>query len=100
CSCFPSGPPCEAAWKSPAVFAGKIVELTRETRAPGPGVMINGFLGTHAIFEVTERFIGMQGRENRIEVRTGMGGGDCGFPFQLGESYVVYASENQGMLVA
>jgi len=102
CSCAPSGPPCEAAWRTPVVFAGKIVELTRETRTPDArgSVQFNGFLGTHAIFEVTEPFLGMQGRESRVEVRTGMGGGDCGIPFQLGESYVVYASEGDGSLVA
>lgn len=27
----------------------------------------------------------------RVVVLTGMGGGDCGFPFRRGKSYLVYA---------
>jgi hypothetical protein len=58
-------------------------------------VQANGFLGTHAIFEVAEEYIGMQGRGKEVEIRTGMGGGDCGFSFERGQSYVVYANENK-----
>jgi hypothetical protein len=29
-----------------------------------------------------------------VVVFTGSGGGDCGFPFRRGESYLVYASAN------
>jgi hypothetical protein len=62
-------------------------------------VRVNGL--THAIFEVAESFIGMEGRGTRVEIRTGMGGGDCGFPFQRAKSYVVYAFEDKnGLLVA
>lgn len=80
------------------MFAGTVVELTRD--APTAG-MVNGYLGTHAIFEVSEPFLGMQGRGRRIEIRTGMGGGDCGYPFQPSETYVVYAYQGpSGTLVA
>lgn len=27
-----------------------------------------------------------------IEIQTGLGGGDCGFPFSIGQSYIVFAS--------
>lgn len=27
-----------------------------------------------------------------IEITTGIGRGDCGFPFQLGETYLIYSS--------
>jgi hypothetical protein len=61
----------------------------------------NGFFGTHAIFEAAEGFIDMEGRGKRVGIRTGMGGGDCGYPFQRAESYVVYAYENKdGLLIA
>jgi hypothetical protein len=98
-----SGPPCDAAWKASAVFVGTVVELTRDVMPPdGKGVApVNGFLRTHVIFEVAEAFIGMESRSKRVEIRTGMGGGDCGFPFQRAQSYVVYAHENaDGQLVA
>ena len=31
---------------------------------------------------------------------TGMGGGDCGYPFERGKDYVVYARGKEGALVA
>lgn len=103
CSCVTSGPPCQAAWKTSAVFAGTVVGLTRDTMQPDSrgAAQANGFLGTHALFEVAEGFIGMEGRGQRIEIRTGMGGGDCGYPFERGERYAVYANETKdGLLVA
>jgi len=103
CMCSSSGPPCDAAWKATAVFAGTVVELTRDAMPPDSRgvVQVSGFLGTHAIFEVTEPFIGIEGRGMRIEIRTGVGGGDCGYPFQRAQSYLVYAHENpDGSLVA
>jgi 5-hydroxyisourate hydrolase-like protein (transthyretin family) len=42
----------------------------------------------------------MEGRGKRIEIRTAMGGGDCGFPFQRGRDYVVYAYQHEGKFVA
>jgi hypothetical protein len=42
------------------------------------------------IFRIDEAFRGVKTAE--IEVRTGMGGGDCGYNFKLGERYLVYAS--------
>ncbi|MCU1238512.1 MAG: hypothetical protein JWP63_6479 [Candidatus Solibacter sp.] len=64
-------------------------------------VQINGFLGTHAVFDVAEAFLGMEGVGKRVEIRTGMGGGDCGYGFQRGQAYVVYAYKGaDGVLVA
>ena len=40
-------------------------------------------------FRVQERFRGAT--DNIVEVSTGRGGGDCGYPFQVGEAYLVYA---------
>jgi hypothetical protein len=102
CSCASGGPPCQAAWNASVVFVGTVVELSHDTTQPDSrgNVRINGFLGTHAIFEVAEGFIGIQGPRKQVEVRTGMGGGDCGYTFQRGEKYVVYARENtDGTLV-
>jgi hypothetical protein len=61
-------------------------------------VRANGFLGTRAIFEVAEGFIGMPSRGKQV---AGVGGWDCGYLFQRGEKYIVYASEsNDGTFVA
>lgn len=40
-------------------------------------------------FEVLEGFSGVDG--TTVDVVTGMGGGDCGFEFETGKSYFVYA---------
>ncbi|HXN49392.1 MAG TPA: carboxypeptidase regulatory-like domain-containing protein [Bryobacteraceae bacterium] len=49
----------------------------------------------HVRFEVTEPFIGMEGRGKEVEVVTGVWDGDCGFRFDRGQSYVVYAGESE-----
>jgi hypothetical protein len=84
------------------IFAGTVVELTRDSMLPDSQGMVrmNGFLGTHAIFAVSEPFVGIEGQSNQIEVRTGMGGGDCGYPFVVGQKYVVYAGKTKDGILA
>jgi len=41
---------------------------------------------------VTEVFSGR--KQEKFELRTGLGGGDCGFDFETGESYLIYAFRN------
>jgi hypothetical protein len=41
--------------------------------------------------EVEERFVGEP--PERVTVATGMGGGDCGIPFELGKRYIVVATK-------
>lgn len=43
-------------------------------------------------FEVSETFRGKPASVR--EIRTGYGWGDCGYPFELGRTYIVFASEN------
>lgn len=94
CSCAENGPPCEAAWKASVVFAGTVVDLTRDVRVP------DGTLAVHVTFDVTEPFIGMEGRGKRVEIRTGVYSAQCGYPFQRAADYVVYAYERNGTLIA
>ena len=44
---------------------------------------------TSATFEVTKNYRG--GTPKLVEVRTGLGGGDCAFQFEVGEEYIVFA---------
>ncbi|MES1258121.1 MAG: carboxypeptidase regulatory-like domain-containing protein [Acidobacteriota bacterium] len=37
---------------------------------------------------------GIDPEQKEIEIATGLGGGDCGYPFQNGQDYVVYAGQN------
>ncbi|WP_212919089.1 hypothetical protein [Ornithinibacillus bavariensis] len=43
------------------------------------------------LFDVLENWKGAN--QSQIIIQTGLGGGDCGIDFQVGEEYLVYASE-------
>jgi hypothetical protein len=44
-------------------------------------------------FDVSRSYSGQQ--EKKVELRTGMGGGDCGYPFEVGKQYLVYAGKDE-----
>jgi len=44
--------------------------------------------------QVTEVLSGIAAGQKEIEIVTGLGGGDCGYPFQAGIDYFVYAFKN------
>jgi hypothetical protein len=76
CSCAGSGTPCDAAWRADALFVGHVVSMssTAERRVE---------------LAVIEPFRGLQ--LSQVTVVTGYGGADCGYPFEIGQSYLVYA---------
>ena len=77
CSCGGPGLPCEAAWRTDAVFVGHVVS-------------IDSSMGGRLVqMAVIEGFRGFQ--LSQVTMVTGSGGSDCGYPFRMGESYVVYA---------
>src|SRR6185503_15892835 len=88
CTCIISGPPCQTFGNTPAVFVGTPIEVKETT-----GNLTEGQGREYAqrifTFRVDEPFRGVNAAQ--IEVRTGMGGGDCGYRFNLGERYLVYA---------
>jgi 5-hydroxyisourate hydrolase-like protein (transthyretin family) len=95
CSCAGSGPPCQAYWKADAVFVGRVkaidlkarFEIGRngeELRAPGGGEV-------RVTFTITEAFRGAPGKE--VDIFTRDGSPACGYGFQNGEIYIVYAHE-------
>lgn len=87
CSCIASGPPCQSFWNTDAIFSGQVTEIadtpvkSKDSAFP--------FRTRTIRFTVNESFRGMD--EKIVEVTTGIGGGDCGFAFQTGQSYLVYA---------
>src|SRR5262245_5448430 len=90
CSCISPGPACSAAGMASFVFAGSVVDVTKPKLSSGRIIPRGGSLDTPVIFQVSEAFFGMDGAEGQVEIRTGMGGGDCGYPFERGQSYLVY----------
>jgi len=96
CSCSSAGPPCQAYWQAEAVFIGVVkskvvvtVEIDNETKRIEQRVAVR--------FLVDEVFRGMLGGSD-VEILTGMGGGDCGYSFEKGKRYLVYAQEYQHKL--
>jgi hypothetical protein len=84
CLCMPplSGKhPCQSYWASDVVFTGLLSELTEVETKYGKRLV--------ARFNIEEAFRGVDTRS--IEVYTGFGGGDCGYPFGSGYRYFVYA---------
>jgi hypothetical protein len=86
CDCSPVRM-CQAYWLSDAVFSGRVVAIDRVDLPKFP---------RRATFQVTEAFLGVSG--DRIEIFTGMGGGDCGYEFRVGDDYIVYARFRDGRL--
>lgn len=83
CSCADPGTPENGLERADAVFAGRVLEV-KEQRT------LRGFLSKTVWFEVERTWKGMD--DSQVIVRTGSGGGDCGYHFQQGHEYVVYAS--------
>ena len=85
CSCIGPEQPCQAFGSAAAVFVGTVTGS--ETRQPKEGEDVWG----RRVFKfaVLQPFLGVEGTE--VEVATGMGGGDCGYGFRKGETYLVYA---------
>lgn len=77
CSCAPPPPPAEALKGSAAVFLGKVTDIQKA------GVEMQVTL------KVEKWWKG--GDAGVIQVRTAMDSAACGFPFQNGGRYLVYA---------
>jgi hypothetical protein len=87
CTCAGAGPPCQAAWTTQDVFVGRVLSIADvEHRDDAP--LVSRLVRVHA----TEMFLGRVTGE--IELGTGRGGGDCGFSFAVGETYLIYAHRN------
>lgn len=82
CSCNFGIPTCKTLFETRAVFVGRVESVT----ATG-GSMFSGF---RARFHITEAIRGTETR-SAIEVATGSGWGDCGYPFEVGNTYLVFA---------
>lgn len=88
CSCAAPQSPC-AVLKAPesVVFVGTVMEMSPGSPAAGDGRGSDATLRVR--FSVGERFGGAA--DSTAVVSTADNGGACGYPFQVGESYLVYA---------
>jgi len=93
CSCMGTGPVCYAYWQSPTIFRGKVLERTLLPGQQSLSSFQGGWSHFEVRFSVSEMLRGKPERET--VVMTNEGGSACGFPFQDGEEYLVFAYSNQ-----
>lgn len=92
CTCsFQSGG-CSESWKSgDVIFLGKVTRKTLVEEPMNLGGRSYNVQRYAVQFSELERFRGAGNQSGDILVFTGMGGGDCGYPFVVGTTYLVYA---------
>jgi hypothetical protein len=97
CSCARGGVGCGLALNpGDILFLGEVNskdEIRESNGSRDGGVTSYAFHIT-----VTEYFEGVDQLDREVVVSTGLGNGDCGYPFRVGMAYLVYASNNNGKL--
>jgi hypothetical protein len=90
CECVGPVTTCLAAERATAVFVGQVAEITKRgvAVADAPPAGANW---RRVSFKVSESLRGDV--PETVVVFTGSGGGDCGYDFSAGKSYLVYASK-------
>lgn len=87
CSCLESGPPCQEFWKANAVFVGHVASIRTESRGD-----FERKINVVRLY-VSGPFRGVSTPE--VDVYTEVSdGGSCGFEFQIGYEYLVYAYQS------
>src|SRR5215211_7937168 len=98
CSCSSHGTPCEGFGSAAAVFVGTVTAVRENDLGKGMSVSERrrkedsgeiDWSPKAYKFSVEQAYLGVAGAE--IEIFTGRGGGDCGYRFQPGTRYIVYA---------
>ncbi|WNR44156.1 hypothetical protein [Paenibacillus roseipurpureus] len=85
CSCALQPDPMKALEQSKVVFSGKVLEIQDKT------LNIEGIMDRKraVLFDVEQTWKGIS--QSQAIVLTNLGGGSCGYDFQVGETYLVYA---------
>ncbi len=107
CSCVEPRPPEEAFARTDAVFVGQVMgdgnslwdqiqkeiaQAYNQAVPPLPHIRMIGLYERDISFDVQDSWQGVN--TTQITVRTGSGGGDCGYNFQQGKQYLVYADHS------
>ncbi|HVG72792.1 MAG TPA: carboxypeptidase regulatory-like domain-containing protein [Vicinamibacterales bacterium] len=82
CTCFEQKVACEAAWDVDAVFVAQVVRVERAGERD---------LRVHLMPLET-----LRGPSNILSVNTARSESECGYLFQAGETYLIYASAEAG----
>ncbi len=93
CTCAPKPSVGKALSQSDAVFVGRVIAWHNASIEFAPGHRSGGYT---FVFEVERLFKGALSSE--VAVLTGHGRGDCGYPFNVGEEYLIYAYRDNGLV--
>jgi len=85
CSCVKPQGVKEELSRSDQVFSGKVISIKNEKGS-------NGIIKKVVLFKVNQTWKGS--KVTKIKITTGLGGGDCGYPFQKNHDYLVYANKS------
>jgi hypothetical protein len=97
CSCLDVDSPCQAYESSDVVVLGVVMDITDDAvDIAFDGVKIGTATRRWVRLRVEEP---LKGGAREMTVVTGAGGGDCGYPFNVGGRYLVYASATEPMSV-
>ncbi len=91
CSCIGSTSVKKEIRRADAVFVGEVISkdtLTEHYHLEGVGTSVERTLYRYRI-KVTATYKGQ--KVDTLSVTTGVGHGDCGFGFEIGKNYVIYA---------
>ncbi len=94
CSCLPPGPPRESLESSAAVFAGKVMSIETKQGVALPGGE-DGFLPSHheVRLQVSRSWKGKA--SGTVTVTTQEHSASCGYGFETGREYLVYAHDTE-----
>lgn len=89
CSCIGRASVDQAYASTQLIFSGKVLadSVVKIDSKEMPGA---SYSQKHYRFSVTNTYKGRS--MSTVAIETGMGGGDCGFRFELNKEYIVYAS--------
>src|SRR5215470_4304878 len=89
CACTRPPLPCEAYWQVDAVFIGTAKEISWIEFEEKLENLVRKRKQPVFSFSVDQAFRGVNGA--KVAVMAGIGGGDCGYDFKIGDQYLVYA---------
>ena len=96
CSCDTTPDVAGEVARSDAVFAGRVMKMAIERRVAEPGLPRETEVLV-CTFAVVARLKGIA-EKKEVVVVTSTQGSACGFPFEIGSKYLVYASVFRGEL--
>jgi shikimate kinase len=84
CSCAPQPPPQEALKQSVAVFTGTVAGVTTS--------------GQNRLVQIRVEKVWKGAKCGEVTVTTALDDAACGYNFEVGQSYLVYATKEKGKL--